>query len=333
MKIFDSTLQDGERAAPNRLDPARKASIATSLEALGVDVIDAGFPGASQHDREGTQAIAAATHDVELSVLARHIPQDIEAAWEAVRKQIDRVRLATWVMPCELHSGHQNDPHVHRRIMELSRQAVSRGRSLFPIVQYYLVCSGDRDIDFLIDLAREVVYAGADCVTIADSMSSMNPEQTAALTSDIRAALPAEVELSVRCHNNMGLALSNSVAAVHAGADQVEVTVGGIGDAGGNAALEQVLAYADCFEKQNPRFANNCQLQQLHEVAAELFQQTNSQYGSAQPRIAADTNAPTPDIRHSLTQSIRCSTLSPNRIGRLRNCGVESYSGVPRICK
>jgi 2-isopropylmalate synthase len=331
MKIFESTLRDGEQAAFIHLTPAQKASIAASLEALGVDVIDAGFPIASQRDWEGARAIADATEEVELSVLARHCPKDIDAAWEAVRDHIARARLATWVMPYELYSRHQNDPQIHRRIIESSRKAVRHGRSLFPIVQYYMVYSGNRDRNFLIDLAREVAYAGADCVAIADSQSTMNPEQIASLTRDIRVALPAEVELSVHCHNNMGLALSNSVAAINAGADQVEVTVGGMGDAGGNASLEQVLGYADYFEKQNPQFANQCRLDRLYEIAAELSQLTGFQYGSNQPFVGPDAYAVDTGIHHSLTRNIQGSTFDPSRIGRQQNFVVGRNSGVAGI--
>ena len=112
MKIFESTLRDGEQAAFIHLTPAQKADIATSLETLGVDIIDAGFPVASLLDLEGARAVANATNDVELSVLSRQIPKDMDAAYEAVKEHIDRSRLATWVMPYELYSRHQDDPMI-----------------------------------------------------------------------------------------------------------------------------------------------------------------------------------------------------------------------------
>lgn len=331
MKIFESTLRDGEQAAFIHLTPAQKADIATSLETLGVDIIDAGFPVASPLDLEGARAVANATNDVELSVLSRQIPKDMDAAYEAVKEHIDRSRLATWVMPYELYSRHQDDPMIHRRIIDSSRKAVSRGCSLFPNVQYYMVYSGNRDREFLTELAGEVAEAGASCVAIADSQSTMNPEQITPLTSAIKSVLPDGVELSVHCHNLIGLALANSVAAVHAGADQVEVTVGGMGDAGGNASLEQILGYADYFEKKNPRFSNKCRLDSLYDLATEVSKQTGFQYSSNQPFVGPDTFAVETGIHHSLARNIQDSTFDPEKIGRDLNFVVGRHSGVVGI--
>ncbi|HEY9597240.1 MAG TPA: hypothetical protein V6D33_06180, partial [Cyanophyceae cyanobacterium] len=254
MKIFETTLRDGEQAAFIHLEPRQKADIAVLLETMGVDIIDAGFPVASTLDWEGAYAIADATHKVQLSVLARHMPEDIKAAYGAVKNHIGRSRLTTWVMPYELYTRHANNSDIHRRIIDSSREAVTHGRDMFPAVQYYLVYSGNRDKDFLRELACEVADAGATCISIADSQSTLNPEGLASLVSFIKESLPAGIDLSVHCHNNMGLALANTVAAIKAGANQVEATIGGMGDAGGNTALEQILAYVSYFEKDNPLF-------------------------------------------------------------------------------
>jgi 2-isopropylmalate synthase len=328
MKIFETTLRDGEQAAFIHLDPKQKADIAVSLEAMGVDIIDAGFPIASRLDWEGAYAIADATEKVQLSVLARHMPEDIKAAHSAVKHHIDRSRLTTWVMPYELYTRHANDPGIHKRIIDSSRQAVIFGRENFPAVQYYLVYSGNRDKYFLSELAGEVADAGATCIAIADSQSTLNPDALASLVSFIKQSLPAGIDISIHCHNNMGLALANTVAAINAGANQVEATIGGMGDAGGNTPLEQILAYASYFEKDNPLFKCNCTLDNLYKIACELSKLTGFQFASNQPFVGLDTFTVETGIHHSLAQNIQNSTFDPKVIGRNIESTLGRHSGL-----
>jgi 2-isopropylmalate synthase len=328
MKIFETTLRDGEQAAFIHLKPGQKADIAVSLEAMGVDIIDAGFPAASTLDREGAYAIADATSKVQLSVLARHMSEDIKAAYSAVKHHIDRSRLTTWVMPYELYTRHANDPDIHRRVIDSSRQAVTDGRDMFPVVQYYLVYSGNRDRYFLRELACEVADAGATCIAIADSQSTLNPDGIASLVSFIKENLPIGIDISIHCHNNMGLALINTVAAIHAGANQVEATIGGMGDAGGNTSLEQILAYASYFEKDNPLFACGCRLDSLYKIACEVSELTSFQFASNQPFIGPDTFTVETGVHHSLAQNIQNSTFDPKIIGRNIKSVIGRHSGL-----
>ncbi len=332
MKIFETTLRDGEQAAFIHLEPRQKADIAASLEAMGVDIIDAGFPVASKLDWEGAYAIADATNFVQLSVLARHIPKDIKAAYSAVKHHIDRTRLATWVMPYELYTRHTFDSDIHRRIINSSRKAVSYGRDIFPAVQYYLVYSGNRDKYFLSELACEVADAGATCIAIADSQSTMNPNSLASLVSFIKESLPIGVDISIHCHNNMGLALANTVAAINAGVSQVEATIGGIGDAGGNTPLEQILAYASYFEKDNPLFECGCRLDSLYKIACDLSKLTGFQFASNQPFVGLDTFSVETGIHHSLAQNIQNTTFDPKVIGRNIKSTVGRHSGLAGLC-
>ena len=328
MKIFESTLRDGEQAAFIHLTPQQKANIAISLENMGVDIIDAGFPIASTLDAEGAGEIAAATKKVQLSVLARHNSKDIKVAYNAIKNHIDRAMLSTWLMPYELYSRHENNPDIHKKIINLTRKAVSYGRELFPQVQYYLVYSGNRDKDFLSELSCEAAAAGATHVSIADSQSTMNPNSITNLVSFIKKNIPAETTLSVHCHNLMGLALANTVAAMKAGVDQVEVTVGGMGDAGGNAPLEQILGYASYFEKDNLSFECDCCLESLYELAEELSGMTGFQFASNQPFIGPDTFTVETGIHHSLAQNIQSSTFNPKTIGRNINNVIGRHSGI-----
>lgn len=328
MKIFETTLRDGEQAAFIHLEPRQKADIAVSLEAMGVDVIDAGFPVASRLDWEGAYAIADATSKVQLSVLARHIPKDIKAAYSAVKHHIERSRLATWVMPYELYTRHANNPDIHRRIIDSSRKAVIYGRDIFPVVQYYLVYCGNRNKNFLRELACEVVDAGARSIAIADSQSTLNPDGWVSLVSFIKESLPAGIDISIHCHNNMGLALANTVAAIKAGANQVEATIGGMGDAGGNTALEQILAYASYFEKDNPLFKCGCRLDSLYKIACDLSKLTGFQLASNQPFIGLDTFTVETGIHHSLAKNVQNSTFDPKVIGRDIKSIVGRHSGI-----
>ncbi|MBD2524727.1 hypothetical protein H6G86_20255 [Nostoc sp. FACHB-133] len=325
-------MRDGEQAAFIHLEPRQKADIAASLEAMGVDIIDAGFPAASKLDWEGAYAIADATNFVQLSVLARHIPKDIKAAYSAVKHHIDRTRLATWVMPYELYTRHAFDSDIHRRIINSSRKAVSYGRDIFPAVQYYLVYSGNRDKYFLSELACEVADAGATCIAIADSQSTMNANSLASLVSFIKESLPIGVDISIHCHNNMGLAFANTVAAINAGVNQVEATIGGIGDAGGNTPLEQILAYASYFEKDNPLFECGCRLDSLYKIAFDLSKLTGFQFASNQPFVGLDTFSVETGIHHSLAQNIQNTTFDPKVIGRNIKSTVGRHSGLTGLC-
>jgi|TARA_B100000315_G_C14549431_1_gene574969 2-isopropylmalate synthase len=333
MKIFETTLRDGEQAAIIHLQPDQKAVIASDLEAMGCDIIDAGFPIASRPDWEGARAVAEATRTCRLSVLARQIEKDIDSAASALEGHLERARVSTWVMPYEIYTRHKGDPETPGKVLDLTRRAVAYARNVFPEVQYYMVYSGNRDPGFLCEVAAVAADTGAACIVVADSQSVMTPEVCADLVRRVKAVLPDDVDLSVHAHNLMGLALANTVAAVTAGATQVEATIGGMGDAGGNVALEQVLGYASFLGKDDLRFANNCRLEALYAIASHVTELTGFQFGSNQAYVGPQTFMVETGIHQSLAEKIESSTLAPERIGRRLTHLVGRHSGVAGVRK
>ena len=248
VELFESILRDGEQGARRTLTPEEKGRIAFALEReMGSNVIiDAGLPGASPLDFSGVQSVVRNTHRSVLSTLAHGSPSEIAVAARALVGAEERSRISTFHRPMELSTRHKGKDAsgVRKRLLKQARRAVATASDLAPQVQYYLVYAGNRDPDFLAELAQEVADAGATHVVIADSQSALTPGKAHKLTLGIKDALGDDgTTIAIHCHNQLGMALPNTLAAIRAGATQVESCLAGVGDAGGNLATEQFLAY------------------------------------------------------------------------------------------
>jgi 2-isopropylmalate synthase len=332
MEIFETTLRDGEQEAFVHFLPQHKAELARLLEDLGVDVIDAGFPAASAVDLEGVTCVAENTDDVKLSILCRPISKDFQIAYQAVKGASQRSRVATAVRPYDLLLS-ESDEHQRgcQRTIEKSCQLMTDARALFPAVQYYLVCAGSRDRSFLVELSAAVAEAGATHIIIADTLSTMEPSSLGHLTQQIRANLPSTVTLGVHCHNLLGLGLANSIAGIQNGATQVEVTVSNLGDAGGNTALEQMLAYASFFPTNDPRFACNCDLEKLHGVTQKVLDLSGLKPSPNQPLIGTHSFLVETGIHQSIPPGVIHQTFTPEKIGRFSEMVIGRHSGISGI--
>ena len=327
MKIFDSTSRDGEQAAGVYLTPQQKAHYAIQLELAGVDTIDAGFSFASQVDWEGVRAVAEATEKVTISAVATHLKKDIDSVRLALQGHESRSRLATRIGPEELYQKHSENTNVRSKLLSRSKAAVAYASDFFPEVQYYLNYAGTREPEFLEALAVGVVDAGATHVVIADSQSTFLPQGIADLTRNLVKALDGRATLGVHCHNMYGLAVANTAAAVEAGAEQVEVTVAGIGDAGGNAALEQVAVYGAVFGQDNPQWACGFAVDRVYQLAQELSRLTGFQFGSNQPIVGPDTFKVEAGIHQTQLEQVRPG-LDPGWIGRESEIVLGRHSGI-----
>jgi len=327
MKIFDSTLRDGEQAAGIYLTPQQKAQYAVQLELAGVNTIDAGFPFASQVDWEGVRAVAEATEKVTVSAVATHLKKDIDNVRLALKGHESRSRLATRIGPEELYQKHSANTNVRSKLLSRSKAAVAYASDFFPEVQYYLNYAGMREPEFLEALALGVVDSGATHVVIADSQSTFLPQGIADLTRNLVKVLDGRATVGVHCHNMYGLAVANTAAAVDAGAEQVEVTVGGIGDAGGNAALEQVAVYGAVFGKDKPQWGCGFSVDRVYELAQELSRLTGFQFGSNQPIVGPDTFKIEAGIHQTQVEQVRPG-LDPAWIGRNSEIVLGRHSGI-----
>lgn len=239
--VFDTTLRDGEQSPGCTMNLRDKLLVAEQLEALRVDVIEAGFAIASSGDFESVKTVAGVVKNASVASLCRALPKDIECAWEAVRVAA-RPRIHTFIATSPIHMEYK----LKMKPDEVFEQAVAMvkyARNLCGDVEFSLEDCSRSERPFIYRVVEGVIAAGAKTVNIPDTVGYAVPEQFGQLIADIRANVPniAEARLAVHCHNDLGLAVANSLAAIHAGAEQVECTVNGIGERAGNTSLEEVV--------------------------------------------------------------------------------------------
>ncbi|MBM3560121.1 MAG: 2-isopropylmalate synthase, partial [Alphaproteobacteria bacterium] len=239
--IFDTTLRDGEQSPGCSMNLEEKVRVATMLEEMGVDIIEAGFPIASNGDFEAVRAVAETVKNSSVAGLARASRQDIDRAWEALRGAA-RPRIHTFLSTSPLHMKFklQMAPEaVHQAVID----SVSYARNLCPDVEWSPEDGSRTEHDFLCRTVESAIRAGAMTINIPDTVGYAVPDEFAALIRMLFDRVPNidKAVISVHCHNDLGLAVANSLAAVGAGARQIECTINGIGERAGNCALEEVV--------------------------------------------------------------------------------------------
>jgi 2-isopropylmalate synthase len=245
IQIFDTTLRDGEQSPGIALQPHEKAEIAEQLERLGVDVVEAGFAGASPGDFEGVRAVAAAIKGPTVASLTRAHKDDIDAAAEALagaRRSRVHIFLATSALHMEKKLG--LEPH---EVVESARWAVAYAAERVDEVEFSCEDATRSDAAFVAHVCRAAIEAGATIINLPDTVGFALPAEYAAFLVDVRRRCPElrKTVLSVHCHNDLGLAVANSLAGIQAGATQVECTVNGLGERAGNASLEEIVMALD----------------------------------------------------------------------------------------
>jgi 2-isopropylmalate synthase len=241
IRIFDTTLRDGEQAPGYSMRKDEKLRMARQLDRLGVDVIEAGFPVASEGDFLAVQAVAAAIRRPIIAALARCCREDIERAGQAVQIAA-HPRIHTFLATSDIHLQHKLKIS-RQQCLEQARDTVKVAKSLCEDVEFSPEDATRSDPKFLCEVLEAVIEAGATTLNIPDTVGYTVPSEYADLIQTIRRRVRGieRVVISVHCHNDMGLAVANSLAAVAAGARQVECTINGIGERAGNASLEEVV--------------------------------------------------------------------------------------------
>ncbi|HET7043295.1 MAG TPA: 2-isopropylmalate synthase, partial [Gaiellaceae bacterium] len=238
--VFDTTLRDGEQSPGIALAPADKVRIARQLELLGVDVIEAGFAASSPGDFEGVREVARAVRRPTVASLARTRLEDVEAAAAALAGAArSRIHIFIATSPVHMERKLRLEP---ADVVEQSRAAVARAAELADEVEFSCEDATRSDPAFVAHVAGEAIGAGATTVNLPDTVGYTLPHEYTEFLDEVRASCPelAGVTLSVHCHDDLGMAVANTLAGVRAGAGQVEVTVNGIGERAGNASLEEV---------------------------------------------------------------------------------------------
>ena len=280
--IFDTTLRDGEQSPGCSMTHDEKLRMARLLDEMGVDVIEAGFPIASKGDFEAVHAIAGEAKNEVIACLCRTVKKDIEATAEAI-KPAARQRIHTFISTSPLHMKYklQMEPEA---VLEKIHECVSFARNFTDDVEWSAEDGSRTEDDFLCRAVETAIKAGATTINIPDTVGYATPEDYAARFRMLIERVPNidKAVLSAHCHNDLGLAVANSLAAVQAGARQVECTINGIGERAGNAALEEIVMAIRTRPDKLP-FSNNVQTMMITKLSKTLSEVTGF---SCQPNKA-----------------------------------------------
>ena len=242
IRIFDTTLRDGEQSPGASMNIEEKLRIAHQLEKLNVDVIEAGFPIASEGDFEAVKKIAQTIKGPQIAGLCRANDKDIDRAWEALQYAGERGRIHTFIATSDIHMQYKLKMS-EEQVIEAAVKAVRRAVGYTPNVEFSAEDAVRTRLPFLAKVVEAVIEAGAKVVNIPDTVGYTIPFEYFNIIRYLKDNVPNidRAILSVHCHNDLGLAVANSLAAIQAGAEQVECTINGIGERAGNCSLEEVV--------------------------------------------------------------------------------------------
>jgi 2-isopropylmalate synthase len=269
VSIFDTTLRDGEQSPGCSMNLREKVRMAVKLQDLGVDIIEAGFPIASEGDFYAVTAVAAQCREVKVAALCRTAEQDVARAAEAL-KQAVHPRIHTFCATSDIHLEHKLKK-TRSEVIEMTRNAVRQARSYAEDVEFSAEDATRSDIDYLCEVLEAAVDAGASVLNVPDTVGYTTPVEYTHLVQQVRERVvrDKDVIISVHCHNDLGLAVANSLAAIEAGARQVECTINGIGERAGNASLEEIVMALHVRADRLP-FATNIKTTELYPTSQLL---------------------------------------------------------------
>ncbi|MCA1743495.1 MAG: 2-isopropylmalate synthase [Desulfonatronovibrio sp.] len=239
--IFDTTLRDGEQSPGATMNLREKLRLARQLERMGVDIIEAGFPAASQGDFESVAEIAQSVKNCRVAGLCRSVKNDIDAAWGAI-KNAEAPRIHTFIATSDIHMKYKLGKS-RDQVLEMTREAVSYAASLCSDIEFSAEDASRSEPVFLAKVVQAAIDAGAKTINIPDTVGYSQPQEYGELIRYLIENVPNSHKaiFSVHCHNDLGLGVANTLAAIKAGARQAEVTLSGIGERAGNAAMEEVI--------------------------------------------------------------------------------------------
>ncbi|MFA6866014.1 MAG: 2-isopropylmalate synthase [Clostridia bacterium] len=241
IKVFDTTLRDGEQSPGCSMNISEKLRLAEQLDILGVDIIEAGFAIASPGDFASVKSIAEIIKNATVASLARSLKKDIDVAWEAV-KVAKKPRIHVFLATSDIHMEYKLKM-TKEQVLARTKEMVEYAHSLCEDIEFSAEDASRSNVDFLCEVVETAINAGASTINIPDTVGYAIPEEYADLIRTIIKRVPNsdKAVISVHCHNDLGLATSNTLSAIKAGAGQVECTINGIGERAGNAALEEIV--------------------------------------------------------------------------------------------
>src|SRR5579883_1440498 len=241
IRIFDTTLRDGEQSPGATMTTEEKLQVADQLVQMNVDIIEAGFPAASPGDLAAVKDIAHRVHGAAIAGLARANITDIDAVWEAVR-EAERPVIHVFLATSEIHLKHKFNISPEEAVQRV-KSMVEYARNLCPTVEFSAEDATRSDWDYLCRVCETAIKAGATTINLPDTVGYSTPDEYGNMFRYIRERVPSmeEIIMSAHCHNDLGMATANTLAAISAGVRQVEVTINGLGERAGNTAMEEVV--------------------------------------------------------------------------------------------
>jgi len=316
VRLFATTLRDGEQSPGFSMNTEEKIRMARQLAKLGVDIIEAGFPISSRGDLEAVQAVAREVRDVPIAALARAKKVDLDAAIEALRTAASS-RLHIFLATSDLHLKVKLNM-TREQALEAITSMVRFGRQHVAEVEFSAEDAGRTDIDYLCQVCKAAVDAGATILNLPDTVGYAVPEEYGAMFLKVREYLgdAPSVTLSAHCHDDLGLAVANSLAAVRAGVRQIECTVNGIGERAGNASLEEI-AVALAVRKENFGVTTNIKLDQLFPASRMLTEITGALVAPNKAVVGANAFAHEAGIHQDgiIKNPLTYEIISPETVG------------------
>lgn len=269
IRIFDTTLRDGEQSPGATLNLQEKIEIARKLEAMGVDVIEAGFPITSQGDFDSVYAISQEVENAIVCGLSRSVPRDVQRAGEAIKKA-KHGRVHVFCATSKIHRENKLNKAIDE-IIRISVESVKLAREYTDDVEFSPEDGSRTELDILVEITQAVVEAGATTVNIPDTVGYAVPQEYGYIFKHVREKLPMldanNIYLSSHCHNDLGLAVANSLAAIQNGCRQIECTINGIGERAGNASLEEVVMAMRTRKDYFARYANRIDAKKIYPLS------------------------------------------------------------------
>lgn len=316
VRIFDTTLRDGEQSPGFSMNTYEKIRMARQLAALNVDVIEAGFPIASRGDLEAVRMVAKEIRTVPIAALARAKKEDVSAAIEALEPAA-APRLHVFLATSDLHLRVKLNM-TREQALEAIRSMIRYGRQHVGEVEFSAEDAGRTDIEFLCEVCRVAVEAGASVLNLPDTVGYAVPEEYGAMFTKVREYLgdPEGITLSAHCHDDLGMAVANSLAAVRAGVRQIECTVNGIGERAGNASLEEVVV-ALAVRKESFGVSTGIRLEELFPASRMLTEITGAQVAPNKAVVGANAFAHEAGIHQDgiIKNPLTYEIISPQTVG------------------
>jgi 2-isopropylmalate synthase len=316
VRIFDTTLRDGEQSPGFSMNTAEKIRLAKQLAILGVDVIEAGFPIASRGDLEAVRMVAKEVRDVPIAALARAKKEDVSAAIEALEPAAAS-RLHIFLATSDLHLRVKLNM-TREQALEAIGSMIRFGRQHVGEVEFSAEDAGRTDIDYLCQVCRVAVDAGATTLNLPDTVGYAVPEEYGAMFRKVREYLgdPAGITLSAHCHDDLGMAVANSLAAIRAGVRQIECTINGIGERAGNASLEEVVV-ALAVRKDSFNVTTGIRLEHLFPTSRMLTEITGAQVAPNKAVVGANAFAHEAGIHQDgiIKNPLTYEIISPEKVG------------------